>query len=358
VEQQAAGMTQSIPSFPWRDNFEILAESIDTLTTVEMTAIGPGRGIVRPLYDAAVAAQGGSPILSAARRLVEVVKPGSTVVLSTGIVIPDFMPVGESDGPPGIAALCSILSLGLGALPIVLCEEETAPPIRDTIEALGLPVRTYESAKCLATAVVIEEFTADPALAAADAETLLDRLAPSAIITSEKLGVNRVGVTHTSSGKRLDAKRLRIETLIEAAQRRGIYTLAVGDNGNEVGFGLIAEAVREHKPYGRECQCECGSGLACVNATDNLIVATVSNWGCYGLTAMIAGLIDRVDLIPRREEVHRMIDACVRAGGIDGATAMQSMSVDGIPSDVEESMVEMLRVIVSMGLRRRPPRPF
>ncbi|MCO5223045.1 MAG: DUF4392 domain-containing protein [Thermomicrobiales bacterium] len=356
--QQSIEASPNTPTFPWRDNFEILAESIDTLTTVEMTAIGPGRGIVRPLYDAAVEAQGGSPILIAARRLVEVVEPGSTVVLSTGIVIPDFMPVGESDGPPGIAALCSILSHGLGALPVILCERETAGPIRDTVEALGLPVRSYDSAQRLATAVVIEEFTEDPACAPEEARQLLDRLSPSAIVTSEKLGVNQAGVTHTSTGKRLDAKRLRIETLIEAAQARGIYTVAIGDNGNEVGFGLIADAVREHKPFGRVCQCECERGLACVNATDNLIVATVSNWGCYGLTAMIAGLIDRVDLIPCREEVHRMIDACVRAGGIDGATAMQSMSVDGIPSDVEESMVEMLRVIVSMGLRRRPARPF
>lgn len=356
--QQNAEASPDTPLFPWRDNFEILAESIDTLTTVEMTAIGPGRGIVRPLYDAAVKAQGGSPILIAAKRLVDTVKPGSTVILSTGIVIPDFMPVGESDGPPGIAALCSILSHGLGALPIILCEAETAGPIRDTVEAIGLPVRPYESAKRLATAVVIEEFTADPGVAPAEAEQLLGRMSPSAIIASEKLGVNQVGVTHTSTGKRLDAKRLRIETLICAAQNRGIYTLAIGDNGNEVGFGIIASAVREHKPYGRTCQCECAAGLACVNVTDNLIVATVSNWGCYGLTAMIAGLIDRVDLIPHREDVRRMIDACVRAGGIDGATAMQSMTVDGIPSDVEESMAEMLRVIVSMGLSRRSARPF
>lgn len=344
--------------FPWRDNLEILAESLETLCTVEMTAIGPGRGIVRPLYEAAFAAQGGSPILAAAKRLAEVVKPESIVILSTGIVIPDFMPVGESDGPPGIAALAYVLAVGFGATPLILCESETVGPLKATLEAIGLPVRSLEAARRLSIAVAIDEFTDrdDDALDAA--RGIVEELGPVAVITSEKLGVNRLGVPHTSTGKPLTGKRARIEVLVDHARSIGIPTIAIGDNGNEIGFGVISEAVEEHKPYGRVCQCGCGGGLASANACDHLIVATVSNWGCYGLTAMLAALLDQPDLIPDSTLGMHMIKACAAAGAVDGATAMQSISVDGIPAGVETAMLDMMRVIVKMGLTRRSARKF
>jgi hypothetical protein len=351
-------MESSASVFPWRDNMEILAESLETLCTVEMTSVGPGRGIVRPLFEAASEAQGGFPMLRAARSLVERVEPGSIVILSTGIVIPDFMPYGESDGPPGIAALAWILAAGLNATPLILCESETVGPLKATIEALGLPVRSLEAACRLPIAVAIQEFTEDDARAPGMAKDMLDELGPAAVIVSEKLGVNRVGVPHTSTGKPLSGKRARLEVLVELARASGITTIGVGDNGNEIGFGLIPEAVERFKPYGKTCQCACGSGLASANATDHLIVATVSNWGCYGLTAMVAGLINRPDLIPDSSLGMSMIRACAAAGAVDGANAMQSVSVDGIPAQVEAAMLDMMIVIVKMGLAVRPARKF
>ena len=344
--------------FPWRDNHEILAESIDTLCTVEMTAVGPGRGIVRPLFEAAAAAQGGSPTLAAARTLASAVTPGSVIVLSTGIVIPDFLPFGESDGPPGVAALAWALAAGLGATPVILCEEETAGPMAAACAALGIPVRPLPSARKAPVAAAIEEFTEDELTAPAAAREVLDRLAPAAVITAEKIGVNRLGVPHTSTGKRLEGKRARVEVLVAAARERGVPTVGIGDNGNEIGFGLIPAAVEEHKPYGRTCQCGCGGGIASADACDALIVATVSNWGCYGLVAMLAGLLRRPDLIPGGELGLAMVRACAAAGAVDGATALQSVSVDGIPATVEASILDMLGVIVRMGLTERSPRRF
>ena len=95
----------------------------------------------------------------------------------------------------------------------------------------------------------------------------------------EALGVNSKGVAHSSTGLPAMEGRARFEHLISAAREADVLTIGIGDNGNEIGFGLIAEEVRSIKPFGRECRCPCGGGIATVNACDILITVAVSNWG-------------------------------------------------------------------------------
>lgn len=352
---------------PFRDSLEVLAESIETLCTVEFTTIGPGRGIVRPLYMSAVAAQGDVPMLQAARRLLGSLAPGGVCMMSTGIVIPGVMPVGESDGPPGLLVLASVLARTLGVTSVLVAEPETHPSLVAGADKLALPVLTAEAV--LATrassplgedektaGIVVIDFPtdADPATA----ESLLDRWRPGAIVVSEKLGLNVKGVPHTSTGMRLVGPRLPFELVVRAARGRRVPTIAVGDGGNEIGFGLIREAVEEHKPYGRTCQCGCGAGLACADACDYLIVATVSNWGCYGLAAMLTALLEVPDALPTSRELDGLLEAIAALGVIDGATGQATASVDGVDGYVERAVLDMLGSIVRMALTRRPKRTF
>ena len=345
--------------FPWRDNLEIIAESIETLCTVEMTCIGPGRGIVRPLYEAVRAAYNGFPTLLAARALTARVSPGDPVVLSTGVVIPGYLPTGESDGPAGIAVMARLLARRLGrraADPVRSRGDE--PPITAACAALGLATADMVHARPDTHTVAIEPFPAEAEAADGAAARVLDELRPSALIVAEKLGVNRLGVPHTSTGKRLSGPRAPIERLVDAARPRGVLTIGIGDNGNEIGFGVIADAVAEHKPYGRICQCGCGGGLACANTCDFLITATISNWGCYGLAAMLASLLDQPALVPTGSHVLNAIAASVDAGAVDGATGEALMAVDGVPAAIEAGLVDMLGTIVRMALTTRRPRSF
>jgi D-glutamate cyclase len=346
------------PQQPRRDTFEVMAESIETLCTVEMRAIGPGRGVIRPLYEGALAEHGGSPMLSAAHALIEHVQPGSVVILSTGIVIPTFMPHGESDGPPGIAALAMLMAQAFEATPLIICESETAGPQAAACQAIGLPVRTLDEAQQMPAAVAIHDFATEPVAAQLEAASLLDELAPAAVIAAEKLGVNLLGIPHTSTGKLHGGRRNAFEAVVEQARQRGIPTIGIGDNGNEIGFGNIVETVYQHKPFGRHCQDGCEAGLACADRVDHLIVATVSNWGCYGLVGMVAGLLKRPDLIPPGSAALDMLRACVAAGAVDGATGLSTISSDGIPGQVEASFLEMLASTVRMGLTERKPRRF
>ncbi len=149
-----------------------------------------------------------------------------------------------------------------------------------------------------------------------------------------------------------------MEYLLDSAIRAGVATVGIGDNGNEIGYGAIEEAVRKHKAWGDKCQCPCENGIAARIATDVLIVAGVSNWGGYGLEGAIAALVGKPDVMHTPEEEARMLAECVRLGGADGRTGRQALIVDGTPASVQTSIVDLVRNTLSVGLSAPFTRPW
>ena len=45
----------------------------------------------------------------------------------------------------------------------------------------------------------------------------------------------------------------KIDLLVDAGRERGILMSGVGDYGNEIGFGVIEDMVREFVEYGKKC---------------------------------------------------------------------------------------------------------
>ncbi len=322
-----------------------LARSIETLCTVEMREPGPSYNVIRRLYERGLKAQAGYPTELAIRALTSRVSEGDVVLITTGAYVPNFLPKGETDGPTGAASLAFALKVGLGAAPVILSGETCAEPIVASCEAIGLGVRSIEIVRKIPYSAAVESFPIDDS-AADRADELLSTLEPKAIISVEALGVNSAGVAHSSTGLPAMEGRARFEHLISAARQADVLTIGIGDNGNEIGFGLIVEDVREIKPYGRVCRCPCGAGIATVNACDILITAAVSNWGAYGLSAGLGAALGMPQLIHDGATELRMIDACVRGGAADGATGMYTVSVDGIPGSIHAHLVDMLGLIV------------
>src|SRR5262249_35481013 len=127
-------------------------------------------------------------------------------------------------------------------------------------------------------------------------------------------------------------------------------TVGIGDAGNEIGFGRIADTVREVQPHGRVCQCPCRQGMATVVATDVLIVAAVSNWGAYGLEAALASALGRADLPHPPAVARRVIAECLRAGGLEALFCTHRWLVDGIDADTSVGLVAILNEMVRISL--------
>jgi D-glutamate cyclase len=170
----------------------------------------------------------------------------------------------------------------------------------------------------------------------------LDAYKPAMVISIEKLGPNPQGIAHTSTGTPTASERARAECLFDEAARRGIPSLGIGDNGNELGFGLIADAVAKYKPNGER--------LCTRVKTDVLVPANTSNWGAYAVEAALAALVGKPEIMHSAEVERRMIEACVDANGVDGSTGRHILNVDGMPADASCAIVTMLGCIVRNGL--------
>lgn len=327
----------------------IACANIDRLLTVEMRRSDYSRGVIAHLHEAAVAAQGGGPLsLLGARFLQEKVLAGRHVLIATGAGDPKYLPAGETDGPPGATQLARLV-WALGGVPILLTEADYVANLAATALATGLGLRAPEVVKEIAYTTAVLPISTGPD-AEQEAEGLLARFDPCLLISIEKIGPSPTGIGHSSSGMPMDAARARAECLFDIGAARGIASLGIGDNGNEIGFGKIIDAVRKHKPR--------GEALATRVATDVLLPANCSNWGAYGIAAALAILRNDPSLLHSAEEERRIVTACVDANAADGSTGRHILEVDGMPMAVQCAVVDMLNGIVRNALIRGYKRPF
>jgi len=329
----------------------VIGEYLDRLCTIEMRPSGGNlpRGKMHRLY-AAARPDGDKPLtLAMAEGLVERVAPGDTVFILTGAGGPPVLPRGEVDGLLGAAALARTLTLSMGANVVLLTEDRTEAPLAAVCRAAGLNFRRAGE-DVTANSVMFVPMSLDAGECEAQAGKLLDEHRPAAVIAIEKLSPNRKGIIHGSTGISYDDNHAKPQFLFDEAQRRGILTAGIGDGGNECGFGKVAEAVADIVPAGRVCQCPCGAGNIAAVATDHLVVAAISNWGGYGVAAMIAFLKgDPVSTLITEDDLERMLRACVDNGAYDGAYARPLLSDDGVPLEAHRAFVAMLRNVIEIG---------
>lgn len=286
---------------------DIMGKSVDQMVTLEIRNRAMNIGVMSRLYEAALSEAGGRPLTTlAAEGLHQRLGKGDVVFILTGAGYPPLMPKGESDGPPGAAALARVLYYGYGAVPIFVCEQIHADPIAASSEAAGVMIRSFEEAKQKRLGGVMLTAPANQGEVVEWAAEICDRYTPKALVSAERLGPNEKGSIHGATGLvKQPGSIVDLTPLIDELRKRGVFSIGIGDNGNEFGFGRIHETVKEVVPYGKECQCSCGAGMATIVKTDVLIPASVSNWGCYGVEAMLAFMLKNSNLMhtPQEENV-------------------------------------------------------
>ena len=176
------------------------------------------------------------------------------------------------------------------------------------------------------------------------------RYSPAALIFTERLGPNRQGIIHGSTGISGFLPMVDLSPILTEATERKVVSIGIGDAGNEIGFGRIFNAVREIQEPGAVCRCSCGDGMATVAATDVLVVASVSNWGAYAIDACLAHLLGREDLPQSPKMAERVIQACFDGGGYEAVFCTQRYLVDGIAGETSIGLTQILREMVRISL--------
>jgi hypothetical protein len=236
----------------------------------------------------------------------------------------------------------------LDAVPIFVADARLAHFLDVCGTAAGLigaglePALRSKQGQPRAAASATVSFPADDGAARDAARALLAQTTATAVVAIELPGKNHAGRFHTAKGREIDARFVvRADALFAEAAQQGILTIGIGDNGNEVGMGTIQEAVNGLSPTAQV--------YAAATAADVLIAATNSNWGAYALSAAIAAVTGRRDLLPRIDVV-RIIEVCAQAGAIDGISSRPEPRVDGTPAEMNAWVLSLMHTVVDAAL--------
>jgi hypothetical protein len=257
-------------------------------------------------------------VADAAAQAARALRRAKRVVLTTGFSVGPGMP--ETDGPPGTASLGRALR-SLGAAVTYITDAAALPPLQAALGALGEP-----------TQIVTFHAAGDAALTA---RRLLAEHAPTHLISVERPGRTGAGDYLSMRGESVREWNAPLDALFLEASRR-VVTVGVGDGGNEIGMGALRARLVRAGPRIRQA--------ATVVAARHVVVAGVSNWGAYGIVVELARLVRR-PLLHTGDEERRMIEACVKAGAVDGITWKHEATVDALPVEAHVGMVELLRLM-------------
>lgn len=328
---------------------DLIAENVDRLINLDLSSYG----VIRKLHEAAFALYQRPVTLEAAERLRNAVKDGDYFFVASGWVMPGFFPYGETDGPIGAATIGRALAIGLNARMVVLTEPEMVPITVATCRAAGLNVMTEEDLQraprpphrhnlyCL-----VLPFPYDDAKAVTEAKRLFDTYKPKALMAIEKNGPNKDGHYSMIDGSDNSECQAKAGRLFEEARKRHVLTIGIGDRGNEIGLGTIADVPRRILPFGEKATDS--------TVVDVLVTAAVSNWGASGIAAVLAAMLNEPDVMHDTATESRMLKRCIEAGGVDGFNCRPVPITDGMLESTQVAICALLNELVRAPAARGP----
>ena len=244
----------------------------------------------------------------------------------TGVVILTGFPVrlglhnftGETDGPLGAANLAFAFE-SIGVPVWLLTDEEAYWVVNAAVTRRG----------CKCRPLMLPKYEADEFIAAQ-----LDATHPSHVLTIERPGKAWDGHYHNMRGGIIDAMFVDASSIIEAARERGITTISIGDGGNEIGMGALAETIEKYVPH--------GEAICAREVADIALISGVSNWWGWGVSALLSRMYG-INLLPSDDIERGMLHEMVLAGSVDGCTKKPEETVDNLPMEVHLGVLSNVR---------------
>ncbi len=303
-----------------------------------------GYGVCRILQPASRAAMGEPTTMHAAKAMCKAIKKDDIVYILTGFVLlPHKVP--EMDGMISSCILCRALVQAFDAKPVIVCPSDCLDAVKACGNAAGLHVyQDLDTMKEMPMSMGVVPFTKVLEDAPEQAAQMMEEYMPAAVISNEAPGSNEMGVYHNAVGVGLFDMQARNDVLWQMLVDAGVPNMAIGDLGNEIGMGTITDHIVKYIPFAHKggCKCGCGGGIVAKTKTDNIITATVSDWGCYAFMAALAYLKKDMSIMHDETMEANVMQAGARAGLID-MTGSLIPGIDGFDMKMNVSIMSLMR---------------
>lgn len=236
--------------------------------------------------------------------------PG-TVIITTGFYIRSAGYI-ETDGPPGAIAIGRALNK-LDYRVVYVTDKYGMKALESIAEPSSIiyefPILDSEASNILAS-------------------NICNEFDPSIMIAVERCGINELGKYSNMHGQDITPYTAKIDCLFQ----NKITSIGIGDGGNEIGMGNLYAQVKDNSKLVR---------FPTTIEVDELVIASVSNWGAYGLIAAIS-LIKNQNLLVSVEEEIEIINTLVGLGVVDGMSGKPESFVDGFDLDSNSKILQSL----------------
>ena len=236
--------------------------------------------------------------------------PG-TVIITTGFYIRSAGYI-ETDGPPGAIAIGRALNK-LDYRVVYVTDKYGMKALESIAEPSSIiyefPILNSEASNILAS-------------------NICNEFDPSIMIAVERCGINELGKYSNMHGQDITPYTAKIDCLFQ----NKITSIGIGDGGNEIGMGNLYAQVKDNSKLVR---------FPTTIEVDELVIASVSNWGAYGLIAAIS-LIKNQNLLVSVEDEIEIINTLVGLGVVDGMSGKPESFVDGFDLDSNSKILQNL----------------
>jgi hypothetical protein len=234
-----------------------------------------------------------------------------TVFITTGFYILAGKTT-ETDGPPGAIALSNALNK-LGFDVIFVTDKHSlpffTPDLVGQAKVVEFPITGSIESRCFA-------------------DDLLNKAKPDVIISTERCGACPDGKYLNMVCRDISDFTAKVDYLFRPGER----TVGIGDGGNEIGMGNLAAEV---------ARCPTLTPQPPATCVDRLIIASVSNWGAYGLIAALS-LLNNRNLLPEVDWEKNIIREIVKRGAVDGVSGENKPTVDSFDLEQNAQTLEAL----------------
>lgn len=210
----------------------------------------------------------------------------------------------ETDGPLGAISLYRAIE-AIGGSPILVCETPLCTLLKTDFQTLEIKIDEDGQNQ---------------------AQKALDRYQPALVISIERPGLSNDGRYYNMRGIDISEHCADYDSFLSLAT---CPTIAIGDGGNEIGMGNIAKAL------------ELLHIRPAITGCDELLLADISNWAAHGLTALLSAISGQDILADwNNTAVLQMLSD---GGSVDGVTGENTLTEDGVDSEVSQQIVTNLR---------------
>lgn len=160
-----------------------------------------------------------------------------------------------------------------------------------------------------------------------NAEKIIEQFKPTLVIYIERCGKTKNGKYYNIHGRDISSRTSDLDIFAKRVK----HSVAIGDGGNEIGMGNLYKQIKKEKIMLNPS----------ITKVNHLVIASTSDWGCYGLIAYLSKKTNNNFL--ENLKINNIAKKLYKFGALDGITKKRDLTIDGYSISETQDIIDQLK---------------